>query len=75
MLLAVPEKRQLQEKFTKKYQTNFLINGDFFFKWLVYMFGKVKGLKISKTILQKRFGAWEFFINGGKKCIQSAITM
>ena len=58
MPLAVPKNDQFQEKFTKKNQTHFLLDGDFFFfKWLVYMFEKAKGLKIGKTTLQKKFGA------------------
>ena len=38
-----------------------MLNSDFF-KWLVYMFVKAKGLKICQTILQK----FVMLINGGK---------
>ena len=59
MLLAVTKSGQFQENFTKKNYTLFLLNGDLiFFKWLVYMFVKAKGLNMCKTILQKSFGAW-----------------
>ena len=39
-----------------------MLDGDFFFKGLTYMFEKEKGMKICKTILTIFFGAWGFLL-------------